>query len=444
MGGALRDIHVLVVDDSAVVRERARQVLGAQAGLVVEVAADPLIAQAKMRRQRPDVLVLDLELPRMDGLTFLRQLMAEEPLPVVVCSHFAERGSDLALRALEEGAVEIVSKSRLGTRDAADGSVLLVDAIRAAAQATVRRRPAAAPLRAPPLAGSPHAGPPHAGPPHAGLPPPAAPGLPPAGAARTGATAALPPRPSAPPLSLPHLSGLPVPPGSPLGAALPPRAPLPAGAPVAPLPLGGGLPMAFPAGRLLVLGASTGGTEALRVVLEAMPANAPPIAIVQHMPEGFTAAFARRLDSSCRVRVREAAGGEELVPGVVLVAPGNRHLSVVREGGRLVARVDDGPLVSRHRPSVDVLFRSAAQAVGRGVVAALLTGMGADGAEGLLELRQAGAMTLAQSEATCVVFGMPKEAIARGAAVEVVGLPHVAGALLRHAALPLSARRTAG
>jgi two-component system chemotaxis response regulator CheB len=337
MAGAL---HILVVDDSAVVRESLSVLLSAEPDLEVETAADPLIAMRKMERRRPDVIVLDLEMPRMDGLTFLRKLMIESPLPVVVCSGHTGRGTAAAMRALEQGAVEVFGKPHLGVREfLQDHQVLLVDAVRAAAKARLRK--------------------------------------------------------SAPPLQVPI--------------------PRPARS----------------SQSLVALGASTGGTEALYQLLSVLPGDAPATVIVQHMPEGFTEAFARRLDAASRMRVREARDGDPILRGQALVAPGNRHLRVERRAGTWIARVEDGPLVCRHRPSVDVLFRSVAKAAGSAAVGVLLTGMGADGAEGLLEMKMAGAATVAQDEATCVVFGMPREAIARGAAGDVLPLAAIPAAILR-------------
>ncbi len=343
--------RVLVVDDSAVVRQAMTQILGG-AGLLVATAADPLIALDKMRRERPDAIVLDLEMPRMDGLTFLQHVMSADPIPVVVCSGLAGKGTEVALVALEQGAVDVIEKPRLGVKGFLEDSAgRVVEVVRAALQARVR--------------------------------------------------------------------------------ALPRRG-------VAPMPGAAPLPVPSPAIRrtthqVIVVGASTGGTEALRVLLEAMPPDAPGIAIVQHMPALFTAQFARRLDQSCRIEVKEAAAGDRLSPGRALVAPGNRHLAVRRSGAHYVADVFDAPPVSRHRPSVDVLFHSAAGAAGPNAVGALLTGMGDDGADGLLALRRAGARTIAQDEATSVVFGMPKEAIARGAVDDVLPIDRIAQAVLRWA-----------
>ncbi len=344
--------NVLVVDDSAVVRQALIAILS-KAGMAVTTAPDPIIALEKMKSLRPDALVLDIEMPRMDGLTFLRKIMAEDPLPVLVCSGLAGPGTEVALQALEEGAVGIVTKPRLGVKGFLEESaVRIVEAVRGAVHARVHRR-----LRA---------------------------------------------------QVAPRLDA---------SAVLPARRPA----------------LATTTSKVVAVGASTGGTEALRVLLEALPPDAPGIAIVQHMPEVFTAAFARRLNETCRVEVKEAQDGDRLASGRVLVAPGNRHMVIRRTGAHYLAAVLDGPLVSRHRPSVDVLFRSAAQAAGRNAVGVLLTGMGDDGADGLLEMRQAGAWCIAQDEASSVVFGMPREAIARGAVDEVLSLDRIAGAMLLRA-----------
>lgn len=349
--GPERPIDVLAVDDSAVVREVIAAVLSPRLGFRVAAAADPLIALEKMRQRRPDVILLDLELPRMDGLTFLRKVMREDPIPTVVCSSLAADRSEYVLRSLEEGAVDVVCKPRLGAGDFLHESAAhVVEVVRAAAKARLPAR-----LRQTGSRGSSAAG---------------------------GVFAAL--RPAAPE-------------------------------------------------RLVALGASTGGTEALRCILEAMPAAAPPMVVVQHMPEAFTRPFAERLARTCAVEVRQAEEGDRLRPGLVLVAPGNRHLRVVDEGTQLCASLSRDPPVNRHRPSVDVLFDSVALAARGRAVGVLLTGMGADGAEGLLALRKAGAATLAQDEASSVVFGMPREAILRGAAQEVVPLDRMAPAILRHA-----------
>jgi two-component system chemotaxis response regulator CheB len=342
---------VLVVDDSAVVRQALNAILSA-AGIRVAVAGDPIIAMQRMRAERPDAIVLDLEMPRMDGLTFLRILVAEEtPIPVVICSSVAAAGSESALQALELGAVAIVEKPKLAVKDFLEASAeRLLEGVRGAMHARVRRR----------------------GP-------------------------APPPRQDA-------------------GAVIPAR---PRGA------------LAATTSKVVAVGASTGGTEALRELLSELPPDAPGLVIVQHMPEAFTAAFARRLDGLCRIEVKEASQGDRICAGRALVAPGNRHLAVRRSGAHYFAEVLDGPPVARHRPSVDVLFRSAAQAAGANAVGVILTGMGNDGALGLREMRDAGAWTIAQDEASCVVFGMPKEAIAAGGACEVLPLPRIAAAVLK-------------
>jgi two-component system chemotaxis response regulator CheB len=333
-------VRALVVDDSAISRQAIARVLE-RAGVDVRTAPDPVLALAKVRQSPPDVLVLDLEMPGMDGLTLLRRIMREAPLPVVVCSTSTGPGSTAAVEALGEGAVAVVEKRGLGVPGAPEAA-LLAEAVLGAV---------AVPLRARAV-----------------------------------------PRPA-------------------------PRA----------------VPVAAAPGVVLALGASTGGTSALEEILCALPPGAPPVVAVQHMPAGFTRALARRLDGLCALTVREAEGGEPLVPGTVLIAPGGRHLRVRASGTGLTAEVSDDAPVSRHRPSVDVLFRSVAQAAGGRAVAALLTGMGDDGADGLLALRHAGAWTIAQDEATSVVFGMPAQAVRRGAALEVLPLGGVAGALLARA-----------
>jgi two-component system chemotaxis response regulator CheB len=350
-------LRVLVIDDSATVRQAFASLLASD--FDVDTAADPLIAQRRLQRKRPAVIVLDLQMPRMDGMTFLRRLMRHDPLPVVICSEAAAKGSDRALRALEMGAVDVLQKPRLGVREyLADSTVLVADTLRAAAQARVQAR-----------------------------------------------------------------SRVPMPVTERLRADVV----LPAIAPA----------MAFASGLLqsggpvVAVGASTGGTEALRTLITALPPTAPPLLVVQHMPRGFTAAFAQRLDAEAAVEVKEAENGDLLRPGRVLVAPGDRHLLMRRIPHGYAAVVVDGPLVSRHRPSVDVLFRSAAQVAGDDAVGVILTGMGNDGAAGLSEMRAKGARTIAQDEATSVVFGMPKEAIAAGAVEQVLPLGRIAAAILR-------------
>jgi two-component system chemotaxis response regulator CheB len=349
---AKRVLSVLVVDDSAVVRQAATAILSQDPGMVVTVAADPYIALDKMGRSRPDVILLDLEMPRMDGLTFLRKIMTEDPIPVVVCSGLAARGTAIAIRALEEGAVEVIAKPQLGVRDFLhDSAETLIEVIREAAEVRVRPRHTADMVLPP----APASGP-----------------TPPYSRRRTDRRSDV----------------------------------------------------------VIAIGASTGGTEALRMILTAMPEDAPGIVIVQHMPERFTAAFAQRLNQLCRVEVKEAAPGDRVQQGRALIAPGNRHLMLRRHGAHYEVELSDGPRVSRHRPSVDVLFRSIAQTAGAHALGVILTGMGDDGAAGLLEMKRAGAATIAQDERTSVVFGMPKEAIERGAVDRVLGLPSMAAAIL--------------
>jgi two-component system chemotaxis response regulator CheB len=343
-----RPLRLLVVDDSAVMRQAMIAICRRARDIEVRVAADPLIAQAKMRESRPDVILLDIEMPRMDGLTFLRKLMADDPLPVVICSALAGRGTETALRALEEGAVEIVAKPRIALHDfLTDSTEMFIDVIRAAANARTPRRMRIEKRHSPDV-----------------ILPPARPRL-----MRTTR-------------------------------------------------------------KVVAIGASTGGTEALREILEALPPDAPGMVIVQHMPEVFTAAFAQRLNQTCRISVKEAAEGDRVIDGRALIAPGNRHVLVVRDGAEYRVHLNDGPLVSRHKPSVDVLFRSVAQSAGPNAVGVILTGMGDDGATGLHEMRTAGAATIAQDEATCAVFGMPREAILRGGVSAIHPLGKIAAAIL--------------
>ncbi len=344
-------LHVLVVDDSAMVRQVMESILGSDARIEVTVAADPLIALRKIEQRSPDVVITDLEMPRMDGLSFLRKIMEEFPLPVVICSGFAARGTEMALRALEEGAVEIISKPQLGVREFLnDSAVILLDAVWSAAQARAlpRRRVS---LPKPPSAG-----------------------------------VALMPE------EQPHIQD------------------------------------STP--KFIAVGASTGGTEALRTFLSTMPQDCPPIEIVQHMPEVFTRAFAERLDKECLIKVKEARDAEPLRRGEALIAPGNFHTLVERNGSSLKVKVVPGELVSRHRPSVDVLFRSAAASAGPSAIGIIMTGMGNDGAQGLLEMKTAGAVTIAQDEASSVVFGMPREAIAKCAVDFVLPLEKIGPCVL--------------
>ena len=353
-------VHVLVVDDSAVMRQVMISVLSREPGITVDVAAHPLIARTKMERHRPDVIVLDLEMPHVDGLTFLQRIMATDPIPVLVCSALARGGADSVIRALEYGAVYVVQKPASGIQDFLyESAVLLVDKVRGAARARAR-------------------------------------------AAHHHAAAPLPPTPR-----------------NTADAVLPPMS----------------RPLSVTTDKVVAVGTSTGGTEALRVLLPGLPLDAPGFVVVQHMPEMFTAAFAERLNQHCQVFVKEGEDGDRVRPGTVLIAPGNRHTLVVRNGAQYVIRVTDGPLVARHRPSVDVLFRSVAQAAGANAVGVLMTGMGDDGAEGLLEMRRAGAATMAQDDATSVVYGMPRAAMERGAVEDMLPLHRIAGAILARTGL---------
>jgi two-component system chemotaxis response regulator CheB len=332
--------------------------LGAHADIRVNTAHDPLVAMAKMRRHRPDVIVLDVEMPRMDGITFLKQIMATDPLPVVVCSGFAEPGTNMAMRALAAGAVDVVPKPRVSAAGFADDNGLL-DVVRAAAQARV---------------GAPRA-------------------------PRTTTLAGW---------TRPAVADRPERPKRTLTAS-----------------------HRVTTDAVIAVGASTGGTEALKEILRAMPFDAPGIVIVQHMPAGFTTAFAEHLAGVCKMEVREAESGDRVIRGRALLARGDRHMRVQRHGFDLVVELDEGPPVCRHRPSVDVLFRSVAETVGPRAVGVILTGMGADGADGLLAMKRAGASTIAQDESTSVVFGMPKEAIDRGAVDVVLPLPRIAAGILQ-------------
>jgi two-component system chemotaxis response regulator CheB len=356
-----RPIEVLVVDDSAVTRQLMTAILSKEPDLHITTASDPLVAMARMRRTRPDVILLDLEMPRMDGLTFLKKVMATDPVPVVVCSGFAEPGTRQAMRALEAGAVDVAGKPRVGPDGTVeDGAVTLLESVRAAAQARVRSSEASA--------------------------------APVAAVAVTATTGVYHVRRPTQPVEISAIQG--------------PRE-----------------------DWVVAMGASTGGTEALRDVLSALSPTAPGIVVVQHMPEGFTAAFAQRLNEICAIEVREARHGDKVLPGLALIAPGNRHMRLQRRSPGYAVELDDGPRVCRHRPSVDVLFHSVAKSARDRAVGVLMTGMGSDGAGGLLAMREAGAHTIAQDETTCVVFGMPKEAIDRGAARQILPLSRIAAAV---------------
>ncbi len=350
-------IKVLIVDDSAVVRQVLEEVFHSDPALeVVGSARDPFVAADIMKRVVPDVITLDVEMPRMDGITFLHKIMTQRPIPVVMCSSLTEKNSETAMKALEYGAVEIIEKPRMGVKQYLEESkVIICDTVRAAAEARIGR------------------------------------------ARKNNGFIKVEPKLTADAVIEKPNS----------------RA------------------MIQTTERVVVVGASTGGTEALKSFLEALPLDAPGMVIVQHMPEHFTAAFARRLDGICRVSVKEARNDDTVVRGRALIAPGNKHTLLKRSGARYYVEVKDGPLVSRHRPSVDVLFRSAARYAGKNAVGVIMTGMGDDGAKGMVEMKDAGAYTVAQDEATCIVFGMPKEAIKLGAVKTVAPLGHIAGIVMR-------------
>jgi two-component system, chemotaxis family, protein-glutamate methylesterase/glutaminase len=352
-------IKVMVVDDSAVVRQVVTGLLEEDPAIeVIGAASDPLLAMVRMKDRWPDVIVLDIEMPRMDGITFLRKIMAERPTPVVICSTLAEQGARTSMEALAAGAVAIITKPQLGIKQFLhDSSDDLIGAVKAAARANVRHLAA----------------------------------------------------------TVKHTAD----------AVLPPLE---------------GRAMTQTTERVVAIGTSTGGTQALERVLTALPRVCPGIVIVQHMPEKFTAEFAARLDGISQISVREARHGDRVVPGQALIAPGGKHLLLRRNGAQYFADVIDGPLVNRHRPSVDVLFRSTAKCAGANALGIIMTGMGDDGAAGLLEMRKAGASTLAQDEQSCVVYGMPKEAVQRGAVEKIVPLHAIAREILLQCQLSATRR----
>ncbi|MGD9942536.1 MAG: chemotaxis response regulator protein-glutamate methylesterase [Burkholderiaceae bacterium] len=375
-----KKIEVVVVDDSALVRSLMTQIIDSQPDMrCVGAASDPYVAREMIRRLDPDVITLDVEMPRMDGLDFLEKLMRLRPMPVVMVSTLTERGADVTFRALELGAVDFVAKPKIGlSKGLQEAGREIVDKIRVAALARVGRRSASAAAAA------------------AGV------RLPAGGGAHDGIVA----RTTA---------------GGVAGAA----------------GVAGGAAPRAPAGlglrgteRLVAIGASTGGTEAIRAILVELPADFPAIVITQHMPPGFTRSFADRLDSQCRIRVAEAVHGERLLPGHAYIAPGGRHLAVDRSGANYVGVLSDAEPVNRHRPSVEVLFDSVAQKVGPNAIGVMLTGMGRDGADAMRRMRDAGAHNIGQDEASCVVYGMPREAFLAGALHEVCALGQIAGKLM--------------
>ncbi|GAB2175409.1 protein-glutamate methylesterase/protein-glutamine glutaminase [Dongia sp. agr-C8] len=356
----MQKLRVLVVDDSASVRETLTRILESDPSIeVMGTASDPFVAAKRIQDEIPDVITLDVEMPRMDGITFLRKIMQQRPIPVVMCSSLTEEGSETLMQALEAGAVDVILKPRVDIpKFLEDSKIRICDVVKAAGHARLKNVPRTRNAEE-----------------------------------RRGAQKKLT-----------------------ADAMLPPP---------------NGAAMARTTERIICIGASTGGTESLRVVLEDLPPDCPGVVIVQHMPEKFTEAFARRLNGLCACEVREARDGDTVLRGQVLIAPGNKHTLLQRSGARYYVQVKDGPLVTRHRPSVDVLFRSAARYAGSNAVGIIMTGMGDDGARGLSEMKAAGATTIAQDEATCVVFGMPKEAIARGAADKIMPLQSIAGEIVR-------------
>lgn len=347
---------VLIVDDSAVVRQTLSKIISSDPQLeVMGTAADPFFAANLIAEQVPDVITLDVEMPRMDGLTFLKKIMSQYPMPVVIISSLTEQGTETGMRAMELGAVEIITKPQMDTRRFIEESqIKICDAVKAAALSRVRRHSLAEP------------------------------------------------RPVGPKYSADAI-----------------------------LPSTGATSMIKTTEMVISVGASTGGTEALTVFLKGMPLDCPGIVIVQHMPEKFTTSFAKRLNEICAISVKEAEDGDAVLRGHALIAPGNYHVLLKRSGARYYVEKRDGPLVNRHRPSVDVLFRSTARYAGSNAIGVIMTGMGDDGAKGLLEMKQAGAKTIAQDEKTCVVFGMPKEAIKLGAVDHILPIDRIAPELLK-------------
>jgi two-component system chemotaxis response regulator CheB len=350
----MKKIKVLIVDDSAVVRQTLTHILSADTAIeVIATASDPFVAAQKLRQGVPDVITLDVEMPRMDGLTFLKKIMSQHPIPVVIISSLTQTGTETALKALEYGAVDIVTKPQLGTKGfLEEAKIQICDVVKAAAHARVSRKSFYAQKVAPKLSAD------------------------------------------------------------------------------AVMPVNRSKSMIKTTEKVVVIGASTGGTKALETFLIAMPPDAPAIMIVQHMPEKFTRSFADRLNKLCKIQVKEAEPGDSVISGRALIAPGNKHMALQRSGARYFAEILDGPLVNRHKPSADVLFRSAATYAGKNSIGIIMTGMGSDGAKGLLEMKQAGAGTIAQDEASCVVFGMPKEAIKLNAVDRILPLEKISSYIL--------------
>jgi two-component system chemotaxis response regulator CheB len=354
----MKKIRVLIVDDSAVVRQSLAAILESDPEIeVMGVAVDPLHAAKKIQTEVPDVITLDIEMPRMDGLTFLRKIMSQHPIPVVVISSLTSHGTETGLKALEYGAVEIITKPQMSSKTFIEESkIRIIDAVKAAAQAKIKRRYIISDIVVQP---------------------------------KYSADAILPPVKSRSMIETTEI--------------------------------------------VVAVGASTGGTDALQVFLSALPSDTPGIVIVQHMPEHFTRSFANRLNEICKINVKEAENGDAVIRGRALIAPGNHHMLLKRSGARYYVEIKDGPLVNRHRPAVDVLFRSTARYAGKNAVGIIMTGMGDDGARGLLEMKEAGAKTVAQDEQSCVVFGMPNEAIKLGAAYKILSLENIAAYILNPA-----------
>lgn len=352
-----KEIKVQVIDDSAVVRQVLTEILESEPDIsVMGGAADPFIAAEQLKKEVPDVITLDIEMPRMDGITFLYKIMTQHPIPVVICSSLAEEGCETTLKALEYGAVDIITKPKIGVgRFLEESRILICDSVRAASMARVKK------------------------------------------IFKKDLAMKVPQKYSADAVISPPTA----------------RA------------------MIRTTEKVVVVGASTGGTEALKKFLMAQPMDCPGIVIVQHMPERFTKAFADRLNSLCDIEVKEAEDRDSVLRGRALIAPGNRHTVLKRSGAKYFVSIKDGPLVNRHRPSVDVLFRSAAEFAGKNAIGVIMTGMGDDGARGMKEMKDAGGYNIAQDEATCVVYGMPGEAVKLGAVDKIVPLDRIAGTVLR-------------
>jgi two-component system, chemotaxis family, protein-glutamate methylesterase/glutaminase len=351
-------VKVLIVDDSAVVRQVLTDLLKSAPGIeVIGAAADPIFAMKRMEQQWPDVIILDIEMPRMDGITFLKKIMSEHPTPVVICSTLTEKDAEVTMQAMSSGAVDIITKPKLGLKGfLQESKTLLLDAIKAAAQARVSKM-----------------------------------------ARRAAPAAEVHPKLS-PDAMLPHTHVK---------------------------------PMSETTDRVVAIGTSTGGTQALETILTRLPQGCPGVVVVQHMPEQFTKAFADRLNNICQVNVKEAENQDRVMPGLVLIAPGGNHMLLRRSGAQYRVEIKQGPLVSRHRPSVDVLFRSTSQAAGPNAVGIIMTGMGDDGAVGMKEMHEAGALTVAQDEASCVVYGMPKEALKKGGVDVSLPLDNIPDIIIR-------------